>query len=104
MAESNRSRPARIRVVYALPDRQESVEVALEPGMDVQTAVLRSGLLSRFPQPASASLVCAIYGQPAALTREVQEGDRIEILRPLFIDPKEARRQAARAQRGRREG
>ena len=105
MADSDRrgAPAARIRVVYALPDRQEIVDVALEPGMDVQTAVERSGLLARFPQPSSAALACAIYGQPVALTREVRPGDRIEILRPLLIDPKEGRRQAARAQRGRRQ-
>jgi putative ubiquitin-RnfH superfamily antitoxin RatB of RatAB toxin-antitoxin module len=104
MAESVRPRAAaaRISVVYALPDRQEIVKVALEPGLDVQTAVQRSGLLLRFPQAAATPLVCAIYGQPAALTREVRAGDRIEILRPLLIDPKEGRRQAARAQRAAR--
>jgi hypothetical protein len=91
-------KPAQVRVVYALPDRQEIVAVALEPGMNVATAVERSGLLQRFPQAASTPLTCAIYGQPAALSREVRAGDRIEILRPLLIDPKEGRRQAARAQ------
>jgi putative ubiquitin-RnfH superfamily antitoxin RatB of RatAB toxin-antitoxin module len=104
MAESERSHApaAHVTVVYALPERQEIVDVPLEPGLDVQTAVQRSGLLLRFPQAASTPLVCAIYGQPASLTREVRAGDRIEILRPLLIDPKEGRRQAARAQRATR--
>jgi putative ubiquitin-RnfH superfamily antitoxin RatB of RatAB toxin-antitoxin module len=100
MADRERphARAACVRVVYALPDRHESVDVALEPGMNVQTAVDRSGLLQRFPQPGSAPLACAIFGQPAALTQQLRAGDRIEILRPLVIDPKEGRRQAARAQ------
>jgi uncharacterized protein len=85
--------------VYALPERQEIADVALEPGMTVQMAVERSGLLARFPSAAAAPLVCAIFGQAAAPTREVRAGDRIEILRPLLIDPKESRRRAARAQK-----
>jgi uncharacterized protein len=84
-----------VRVVYALPDRQESVAVPFEPHMSVADAVQRSGLATHFAEIASRPLVCAIFGQPAPLNRTVRPGERVEILRPLLIDPKESRRQAA---------
>jgi uncharacterized protein len=90
-----------IRVVYALPDRQEIVDVAAEPDMSVGAAVERSGLVKRFPELETRPLACAIFGRPAALTHKVQPGDRVEILRPLAIDPKEQRRQAAARGRAR---
>ncbi|MGH8175723.1 MAG: RnfH family protein [Steroidobacter sp.] len=90
-----RRRPARVRVVYAAPQRQETVDLEITPGMSVAEAVARSGLSGRFSELAQRPLTCAIYGQIAPLTREVRDGDRVEILRPLLIDPKENRRQAA---------
>ena len=40
-----------------------------------------------------------MFGQPTGLDVPVREGDRIEILRPLAIGPKEVRRLRARRQR-----
>lgn len=36
-----------------------------------------------------------IYSRPAKLTDLVQDGDRVEIYRPLIADPKELRRKRA---------
>jgi putative ubiquitin-RnfH superfamily antitoxin RatB of RatAB toxin-antitoxin module len=99
--EPGRAPQDRVRVVYALPDRQEIVDVPLETAMSVERAVRRSGLLERFPEAGARPLACAIFGRAVALTHAVRAGDRIEILRPLAIDPKESRRQAAKAQRRR---
>jgi uncharacterized protein len=90
-----------VRVVYALPDRQEIVDVPAEPDMSVAAAVERSGMVRRFPEIAMRPLACAIFGRPAALAHKVRPGDRVEILRPLAIDPKEQRRQAAARARAR---
>ena len=40
-----------------------------------------------------------IFGQPCARTDIPQEGDRIELYRPLASDPKERRRQQVQSQR-----
>lgn len=93
---------ASVRVVYALPDRQEIVDVPLERSMTVTEVVARSGLIERFPEIATRPLACAIYGRPTGLTQHVRPGDRIEILRPLTIDPKENRRRAAARARAKR--
>jgi len=84
-----------ISVVYALPQRQTIVELRVPRGTTAAEAVSRSSLPSRFPELANAPLHCAIFGRAVALTYAVEEGDRVEILRPLLIDPKESRRQAA---------
>ena len=84
-----------VRVVYARADQQCQVELPLGDGMTVGDAVESSGLLRRFPEIRERPLACAIYGQSASLHRKLRGGDRIEILRPLAIDPKEKRRQSA---------
>jgi len=85
----------RISVVYALPEQQCVIELRVSPGTTVAEAVARSGIVERFPQIAAQPLQCAIYGRAAALSNPLVEGNRVEILRPLLIDPKLNRRQAA---------
>jgi putative ubiquitin-RnfH superfamily antitoxin RatB of RatAB toxin-antitoxin module len=84
-----------ISVAYALPQRQTILELRVPQGTTVADAVSRSGLPSRFPELADAPLHCAIFGRAVPLTHIVEDGDRVEILRPLLIDPKESRRRAA---------
>lgn len=88
-----------VRVVYALPDQQVGVDLRLPRGTSLADAVTRSGLLEKFPEAAAQPLACAIFGRAVPLTHELRDGDRIEILRPLLIDPKQSRREAA--ERGR---
>ena len=80
-----------VSVVFALPERQHIAKLKVPAGATVEQAVQLSG----FEELAGKPVSCAIYGRPVALTQIVEEGDRIEILRPLRIDPKENRRQAA---------
>jgi len=91
----------RVSVVYALPDQQALVELLVPAGTTVEEAVVRSGLLERFPQITTQPLHCALYGRGVALAQLLTRGDRVEILRPLSIDPKEGRRQAAARSRQR---
>jgi len=85
----------RVRVVYALPERQATVDLLLPNGSSVEEAVTESGLAAEFPAMAEQPLQCAIFGRVVALTQPVLDGDRVEILRPLIADPKQSRRQAA---------
>jgi putative ubiquitin-RnfH superfamily antitoxin RatB of RatAB toxin-antitoxin module len=89
------SSPVRVSVVYALPQRQVVVDLDVDAGCTVAQAVTRSGLLSRFPEIARTALHCAIYSRLVPLDQRLESGDRVEVLRPLLVDPKEARRQAA---------
>lgn len=90
----------RVSVVYALPERQALVELELPESATVADAVARSGLLQQFPEISNRPLACAIYGRAVTDSQVLRAGDRVELLRPLQVDPKESRRRAAA--RGRR--
>ena len=85
----------RVWVVYALPDRQALRELELPESATVAEAIARSGLLEQFPEIASRPVACAIFGRAVADSQVLRAGDRVEILRPLQVDPKESRRRAA---------
>jgi putative ubiquitin-RnfH superfamily antitoxin RatB of RatAB toxin-antitoxin module len=85
----------RVWVVYALPDRQAVEELELPESATVAEAVARSGLLERYPEIGARPLACAIFGRAVADSQVLRTGDRVEILRPLLVDPKESRRRAA---------
>jgi putative ubiquitin-RnfH superfamily antitoxin RatB of RatAB toxin-antitoxin module len=70
--------------------------VAIEAGATVHQAVVASGLLERFPEVDRSDLAFAIFGTRVRADAPLHEGDRVEILRPLQVDPKEARRLRAR--------
>jgi putative ubiquitin-RnfH superfamily antitoxin RatB of RatAB toxin-antitoxin module len=82
-------------VVYATPERQILLPVTLPENCSVIDAISLSGILPQFDELVRkdiASLNVGIFSIPCALDREVKQGDRIEIYRPLRHDPKEARR------------
>lgn len=84
-----------IEVVFALRERQELVTVRLENGATVADAIERSAMQSLFPEWDLGTCTVGIWGQPAERSRLLQPGDRVEIYRPLIIDPREARRALA---------
>ena len=79
-----------ITVVWASPDQIESVSLVLPVGSQVQHALEQSGLLQKY-QPAG----LAIFGQRCDPSRLLSDGDRIELCRPLVVEPKAARRRRA---------
>jgi putative ubiquitin-RnfH superfamily antitoxin RatB of RatAB toxin-antitoxin module len=89
--------PPRIAVVYALPRRQRVVSLALREGMTAIEAVEASGLIAACPELAGRELPLGIFGCRVEPGQLLHDGDRVEIYRPLLIDPRESRRQAVRA-------
>ncbi len=85
-------------MVYARADRQWMVSVEVEAGATVQRAIECSGLLDQAPELRTGALDVGLFHRPCPLDTAVQPGDRIEIHRPLLVDPKQARR--VRAARG----
>jgi len=77
----------RIEVVHARPDRADVVVIRLPDGATVRDALLAAGM--------SAERV-GIFGRVVKPETRLADGDRIEIYRPLVLDPKEARRRRAR--------
>lgn len=91
----------RVEVVYAPgPMQVDSVELQLPPGASALDAVHASGLLQRHglePDP----LLLGIWCHRCEPDAPLRDRDRVEIYRPLRVDPKEARRQRYKRQRDR---
>jgi hypothetical protein len=85
----------RVEVVYALPERQYLRKVTLAEGSSVEQAIVASGLLELRSDIDLQSNKVGIYSRPAKLGDVLNDGDRVEIYRPLIADPKELRRQRA---------
>ncbi len=82
-----------VEVAYARPDKQEIVPVTVPEGTTALEAVKLSGIVALFPEVDPESIDRGIFGKvikdPAA--HQLREGDRVELYRPLKIDPKQAR-------------
>jgi putative ubiquitin-RnfH superfamily antitoxin RatB of RatAB toxin-antitoxin module len=85
-----------VEVVYALPDRAWSAQVELPEGATVADALAAANLAARVPGLQVDPARLAIFGRTAGLETGLHHRDRVEILRPLQVDPKQARRQRAR--------
>ena len=64
----------------------------LPAGTTVKQAIVRSGFLEGLDAAQVADLECGVWGRKASLSHVLREADRVEIYRPLRVDPKEARR------------
>ena len=89
------SKEIKIEVAYATPALQRIFTVMVLVDSTIQTAIDRSGVLEMFPEIDLAKQKIGIFGKQKALGDIVTEGDRVEIYRPLLIDPMEARRKRA---------
>ncbi len=88
-----------VEVVYALPGSEDAVSVRLAPGATLRDAIAASGILVRHPEIDLARQKIGVSGKTRAAGSAAADGDRIEIYRPLAMDPKEARRRRAGANR-----
>lgn len=82
-----------VEVAYARPDRQEIVPVRVPEGTTALEAAKLSGIDSLFPEIKLDAIDMGVFGKvikdPSA--HELRSGDRVELYRPLKIDPKQAR-------------
>ncbi|WP_136068301.1 RnfH family protein [Modicisalibacter radicis] len=89
-----------VEVAFALPQRQRIVALTLAAGTTAREAVRCAELGRHFPELPASTFLEAELGIFGKVLREphkhvLQPGDRIEVYRPLLIDPKQARRQRA---------
>ena len=85
----------KVEVVYALPEKQYLLKVRLAQGSTVEQAIAASGILELRTYIDLAKKKVGIFSRPVKLSDAVNDGDRVEIYRPLIADPKELRRQRA---------
>ena len=78
----------KVEVVTAFPRKETVVTTELPEGSTVRDALLKARIKfdPRF---------LGVFGEPATPDTKLADGDRIELYRPLKVDPKEARRRRA---------
>ncbi len=81
-----------VQVAYATPTEQVELSVEVSSHATVAWAIRQSGVLEQFPELKLESLQVGIFSRRVTLDTVLQAGDRVEIYRPLSLDPKEARR------------
>ncbi len=92
----------RIEVVYSPSARiVDTVELRLEEGSTVAQALRASGLEQRHPNIDLVTSPVGVWGRLCAGSEPLRDGDRVELYRPLQVDPKEARRLRFRSQASR---
>jgi putative ubiquitin-RnfH superfamily antitoxin RatB of RatAB toxin-antitoxin module len=79
-----------VEVVRAWPRRHEAVRVVLAEGATVADALRDSGIAL------DGVAGYAVFGELATTATPLRDGDRVEVLEALRMDPKEARRRRAR--------
>ncbi len=98
--------PSRLRVsvVYLRPGLAFERTMLLPAPATVGEAIEASDVLRQVPELAAVPLEVGVFSQRRTLADALRDGDRVEIYRPLTIEPKEARRIRADVRRRRRAG
>ncbi|WP_223668540.1 RnfH family protein [Kangiella shandongensis] len=91
----------KVEVAYALPEKQTLLQLEVRADATIEDVISQSGILDLYPEIDLNKQKVGIFSKLAKLGDHLHDGDRVEIYRPLLIDPKEVRKQ--RAQKARQE-
>jgi hypothetical protein len=86
---------ALLRVAVACSPRAGAafeIEVDVAAPATAWDAVRASGVLERWPELAVGEPQVGIWGRAASPSAALRDGDRVELYRPLAMNPQEARR------------
>ena len=91
----------RVEVAYARPERQELIAVTVSPDATALDAIRASGIEARFSEIDLSQQSIGVFGRVLKDPEHhiLSDGDRVEIYRPLVIDPKDARASRAGTRR-----
>ncbi|MBS3804547.1 MAG: RnfH family protein [Oleiphilaceae bacterium] len=83
----------KVEVAYATPEKQRIITLEVAEGSTAKQAVLQSAIVDVFPEIDPDHIDMGIFGKAIKMpeTHQLREGDRVELYRPLKIDPKQAR-------------
>ena len=99
MAHADGDAQLRVSVAYSpRAGEVDEVNLRLEPGATVADALRASGLQARYPATAMDALPVGVWGAFCQRSDILRDRDRVELYRPLRVDPKEARRRRQRTQ------
>lgn len=86
--------PLKVSVVHSQAPRQvREVSLVLPRGSTVAQAVVQSALIRDLTAVEADQLLVGIWGRKVALSALLRDQDRVELYRPLRVDPKVARRE-----------
>lgn len=93
-------------VLLCSPAAREVFEQSLDvaPETTAADAVADSGLSDAYPDVDWRAMTPGVWGKTVEWDRVLVEGDRLELCRPLSVDPKVARRERFRRQGARATG
>ena len=86
----------KIEVAFATSELQKIIQLEVENKITAKEAVMHSKIIEFFPQINLDSLDLGIFSRPCLADEILEDGDRVEIYRPLKADPKIMRRQRAK--------
>lgn len=89
--EKNNGRLIEVEIAYAA-EQQVLRRLSVIDGATIADVIAASAIQEEFPEIDLTKQKVGIFSHACELERKVKQGDRIEIYRPLLIDPKEARR------------
>lgn len=83
----------KVEVAYATPEKQRIIVVEVPSGTTMADAVRQSGIEHEFPELRLEAVPMGVFGRKVARPESeiLNAGDRVELYRPLLIDPKQAR-------------
>jgi len=84
-----------VEVAYALPEKQMIVPLQVSQGTTAIQAVNASKIAAHFNDLQLEAAKLGVFGKAVKHDQVLREGDRVEIYRPLLVDPKESRRARA---------
>jgi len=87
-----------IEVVFAVPEKQEVIQIEVPSGTLIHDAVRLSSIESLFPSYDLSSLPVGVWNEVKPQAYVVQPGDRVEVYRSLISNAKDARRRRAETQ------
>ncbi|WOB06254.1 RnfH family protein [Piscinibacter gummiphilus] len=94
-----------VEVAYSPePGRVERWVLRLPPGSCVGNAITQSGVLAAHPELTPGGVSVGVWGATRGLEHPLRDRDRVELYRPLKVDPKEARRLRYRSHRAKKAG
>lgn len=82
-----------VEVAFAAPDKQSILKLSVAEGTSIFDGAVQSGIDKIYPEINFDTSDMGIFGKTVKKPKDqaLREGDRVEIYRPLLIDPKQAR-------------
>lgn len=85
----------RVECVYASEKDQYFIALTIHEDATIEEVIRASGVLEKYPELMIDAMTVGVFGQKRVITDWVRAGDRVEIYRPLIINPMDARRSRA---------